>query len=559
MFCFAYASTNWNYDSLKTGKLLPTPDGKLFYTAPQKPRSDSFVIENEAEILILEGVVANASRLITELGLQSLPDLIGRCIGQNSLLAKLHGQFFIARYDKILREFKVFGNVTQSVRIYFYDQDGIFIVSDKIRTIVKLLLDNGIRCSVDELGARMLLSYRHMLENYTTIRQIKNIGWAGALCYRDGKLSHSRYLKWKPETIQRTAKQTYSDLTDIFSSSVQDVLNSDGDRKHLAFLSGGLDSRMTVYTTHKLGCRDLTVLNFSDPGYLDETTSKAIADELSYKLIFHSLANGDYLKSVEDNLVYNEGQISTYAAAHLYSGIRSLDLNPFGTIQSGLFGELIKGFCLHAKQHSKADPLASLYSKTKFSGWSPQLSAIAENYPNQEQFFLCNVGFNGMINGDLACYQLSHSLSPYLDPTFIQYTLSIDPALRYQNRCQINWMKTHYPQAAKHNWDQINAPVSLPFWLIRARFLMRWGGNRIKRQLTNQPSRLSMIPHDYWWQQNPGLRKNFHDNITRLSGVKQSFSKELQRDLNAMLASSVFSDRYSAYSLLQSCEYLLVT
>lgn len=559
MFCFASAAQNWNYDSLKTGKELPAETGKLFYTAPQKPKSDSFVLETEREILILEGVVANAARLINSLALSSLPELIRHCTQQPSVLAQLHGQFFIVRYDKITKELQVFGNVTKSVRLYFYDHDGIFIIADKLRTITKLLADNGIKSAVDELGARMLLSYRHLLEDFTTIQNIKQLGSAGYLFFQNGKVSHGKYLVWKPETVQRSANQTYRDLSEIIRTSVKDVLTWDGESRHLAFLSGGLDSRLTVYTAHKLGFKDLTCLNFSNPGYLDQRTASAIAKELNYKLIFHSLAGGNYLKTVGENLVYNEGQIATYAAAHLYSGIRSLDLSPFGIIQSGLFGELIKGFCLQGPQHSPADPLAIVYSKKMLSGWGSELSAISKNYPNHEQFLLSNLGFNGMINGDLACYQLTHSLSPYLDPTFIQYALSIDPALRFHNRCQINWMQMHYPRAARHNWDQINAPVSLPFPLIRALFYLRWGVNRVKRQLTHKPNQLSMIPHDLWWQENAELRESFYSELARLDEIKQHFSKELQADLELMLSSPTFSDRYSALSLLQGCDYLLVT
>ena len=133
--------------------------GKLYYKAPEKHLSDSFVEQRGDELLILEGIIANGKRLVNAYAAQDLKDLLWQATKDTSILGKLHGYFFAARYNVVSGEFRIFTGPASSVRLYYYHQGDTIIVADKIKTIVDVLAASGVQCSVSDLGARMILSY----------------------------------------------------------------------------------------------------------------------------------------------------------------------------------------------------------------------------------------------------------------------------------------------------------------------------------------------------------------------------------------------------------------
>jgi 7-cyano-7-deazaguanine synthase in queuosine biosynthesis len=101
-------------------------------------------------------------------------------------------------------------------------------------------------------------------------------------------------------------------------------------RQHLAFLSGGLDSRMGLYAAAKEGFKDIHCLNFSQRGYPDQTIAARICEELGCELHYKALDGGDYLLRLEDNASYNDAQIILHGSEHLYQAIRSRILSVLG-------------------------------------------------------------------------------------------------------------------------------------------------------------------------------------------------------------------------------------
>jgi asparagine synthase (glutamine-hydrolysing) len=553
MFCFIGGSAEIQLSSI--GKIPELIPGKLYYQAPEKHQADSFIARRSSETLILEGILANASSLVTKYAAKNLEDLLWAALSDHSILSRLHGQYMLLHYNAQSGAFEAFTNVSNTVRLFYYHQNGMLIVSDKIRTIVRVLAEQGITVAIDELGARMILSYGYMLEGYTTIAGIHQVCSAGKLEYKDRSLKVSQYFSWNPDIVIRPKRQIHKELTELLSAAVQSAFARDEDLPHLAFLSGGLDSRLVVYTAVQLGFRDMLTLNFSEPGYLDATIANAIARELSLQLKFFSLAGGEYLLHLPENLAYHEGQNVLHGAAHLYRAIAELDTKNFGILHSGQIGDVIKGSYLSAAGHTPVNLHAAAYSTTIMSGYLEELKFIRDWYPNHEMFVLYNRGLNGMINGDLACYHKTHSLSPFLDPAFMQYAISIDPAYRYGSHCYLDWMKHSYPSAARHKWEKTGAPASDPYWLVKLKYNLWRGSDKLVRMITKRPNRLNMNPFDYWWQTNPDLREYIATEFESLANTRRAFSKELWDDLQILRQSPSFSERLQAYTLLKSTQY----
>lgn len=331
----------------------------------------------------------------------------------------------------------------------------------------------------------------------------------------------------------------------------------DEQKQHLAFLSGGLDSRVVVYTAHKLGYRDFETLTFSEPNYLDHKIAKDIAKELDLKMHFYSLGEGKYLLNLPENLAYNEGQIILHGSAHLYNAIRSLPLEDYGVLHSGQLGDMLKGCFLQANRHTPVNLETTAHSAHILSSFASQLNSIRDRYPHHEAFSFYNRGLNSVINGDLASYKDSYSLSPFLDPEFMQYILNLDPALRLDNRLFLKWMKHSFATAAKHKWERTGTKASAPFLIVKLNHIRLRGSAKFKIMFSKKPNRRNMNPFDYWWQSNPDLRKHFEQQRALLEELKPLMDTELYHEMLMLANSQNFSKKMQAYSLVFSSLYLM--
>lgn len=555
MFCLLQMPPDpGNIPCPKSAELVP---GKLYHQAPEKNISDSFTEQRGDEILILEGIIANGKRLRDAYAVQDLKELFWQAMQDNSILGKLHGQFFVACYNVVSGDFKVFTNSGNTVRLYYYHQRDTIIVSDKIKLIVDILAGKGIQCSVSDLGARMMLSYGYMLEGFTTIKEVRQLPSASCLSYEGGALDESRYFSWNFDVLHQATHKSFRELSQLFTIAVSDAFARDEDYEHLAFLSGGLDSRLVVYAAHKSGYKGFSVLNFSEPGYLDATIAEDIARELKLKLHFFSLEGGEYLYDIKQNLRYHEGQIVLHGAAHLYGALQSLPLEHYGILHSGQVGDIMKGSYLATRGHSPVNLVAAAYSTQLLQSFASELDFVRDKYPNHEAFVFYNRALNGMTNGDLASYQFSHSISAFMEPEFMQYAMNLDPAGRYDSRAYLAWMKYSFPVAARHTWEKTGARASDPFWLVKLKYNAWRGSDKIKRMITGQPNRLNMNPFDYWWQSNGELRRHLNQEFTCLQQAALYLDKDLQADMAQLQASHSLSEKLQAYTLARSVLYLL--
>jgi asparagine synthase (glutamine-hydrolysing) len=530
--------------------------GSLFYQKPQKQIQDSFVTQREDQIIIFEGIVANSQDLLNRYACADIPALIGQALLKPALLAEMHGQFRLISYNRKSREINAFNNISNNCRLYYYHDGERFVLGDSIRVIMRVLLHNGIKASINPVGARMLLSYGYMLEGFSTIDKIQSLPAAGHLRYRAKQLRVERYHHFNSKILYRNTEEATRQLDQLFCHAVKNAFAKDTPGRHLAFLSGGLDSRMTVMCAHDKGIQEFNVLTFSEPGYLEAKIAEEIARDLKLNYHFYSLENGDYLKGLAQNTVYNDGQIILHGASHLFGALKDMNLNGIGIIHSGQIGAIMQGNFLSEPRHSHPDISAAAYSTRILASILPQIKELEQNYATQELLLLHNRGFNAAINGDLACAEYAYSLSPFLDPAFLQYGLNTDPALRYRTGLFLNWMSTCHPQAANYRWEKTGARPSDPRWLAKLTHYCWRGSNKIKLKLLGKANRLSMNPFDYWWSSNPGLQAILKQEFGVIEEVSCLLDKELKQDLYIMKNSPSLSEKLQAYSLAKGLQYL---
>ena len=380
------------------------------------------------------------------------------------MFAGFHGQFNGIAYTSENDTMTAATNVANTMRIYYFQDYDTVIVASSIKLITIALKYLKKKLTVDEIGARMILSYGFTLADYTTISGIKQLGAGNYIQVAGDNLSVISYQKYNNEPLHHNEGEAVEELERLFLRSVQAGYEKDLEkgRKHIAFLSGGLDSRIGMWAAYKQGYRDLECLNFSQPGYADEVIARKICKDLGLKLHFFSLDQGKYLLNLEENLVYNDGQIILHGAAHPFRAIQDLDLDKYGILHSGQIGDLILGSNLDRITPKPVDLNGGAYSLRLLDSIRTDIAKVGDLYPNHEIYTMYNRCFNAAINGDYASATLGQSVSPFMDPEFAQYGMNISAKLRYHNKLYIAWFKRHYPQAARYRWEKSGSNLYTP-------------------------------------------------------------------------------------------------
>ncbi|HOA29101.1 MAG TPA: hypothetical protein PKL34_03615, partial [Candidatus Cloacimonadota bacterium] len=128
--------------------------------------------------------------------------------------------------------------------------------------------------------------------------------------------------------------------------------------------------------------------------------------------------------------------------------------------------------------------------------------------------------------------------------------------IRIGTKLFFQWINSCHPRAGKHVWEKTSARPSAPRWLVKSKYYLWRGSNKIKCKLTGEPTRLSMNPFDYWWKTNPALQAIIKNDMTCVEEILPSLDPELAKDLLCMSQSSSFSERLQAYSLARGLQYL---
>ena len=180
--------------------------------------------------------------------------------------------------------------------------------------------NNNIKYTFDKIGAYFLLTYGYMLEDYTLFKEIK-------------KLNAGKYIKIKNDNFEihtyfevdntpdntLTEEEIIENVDKLFRNAVKLEFEKDKEYgyKHVASLSGGLDSRMTTWVAHELGYWEQLNVTFSQTDYLDETIAKSIARDLKHEWLFKALDNGNYLKNIDEMIEINFGICLYSGNAHV--------------------------------------------------------------------------------------------------------------------------------------------------------------------------------------------------------------------------------------------------
>lgn len=528
---FCNSSIEENYDDMLLGAV--TVHGwDVQRQTYRRFLEDKTLYADEKCCFVLEGVILNKSELCERYAVASIVDLVHEMrLNEGECFFKaFRGSFSGAYYDVSDATWTIWTNHYGNSTIFYYASQGNVCVGSNYWEVLRATKAQT-KVSVDECAIISMLTYGGMNYDQTYTREIKRllpghylrISSTGECCVREyWHFSHDVY-----NLSNASESEIISGLDRRFRKAVDRQFSKDAEYgyRHLAGLSGGLDSRMITWVARDLGYSDIVNYTFGQAGCLDEIIAKKLATDLGNQFIFMPLDDAGFLKDLDEIIQLNFGLTVYSGTTGQRRFLSILDIDSFGLIHCGTLGDVVIGSYLDKPSESLPINVGGLYSPML----KEDASAITDfsRYEDQDEYLLSTRGFLTIATSELVLRGFSDVASPFLDLDVFEYCMSIPLEYRCRHRIYKEWILNYYPEAADYVWEKCGAPLSAGrtmTWLLSKYRTVRVLGARGVisevlrrlglRKLEYTPVRGGMNPFDLWLADHPNLK-------TYLDGVYQ--------------------------------------
>lgn len=456
---------------------LSANDWKVFRLTFDHFLNDKTLFEDDDCALVLEGVILNKIELYDQYSVSSVEELVKVMYSKKGerFFSAFRGSFSGALYDKRISQWLIWTNhYGDNAVFYFVDQDRIAVSSNFIE-LVKAFNSFG-SLHVDEHAIASMQSTGFMSDEVTYAQEIKRLLPGHYIRISNGEFRIDQYWRVSHNAYD-LSHASEDELIDLIDQSFRRAVDREfaKDReygyRHLAELSGGLDSRMVTWVAHDLGYTDVLNITFSQANYLDELIAKQIASELNNPCMAMPLDDAGFLFDLEKIIQLNYGLTLAFGTTGVYRFLDSLDMSKYGVVHTGAAGDAILGSFLHNPSESKPVHEAGRY--TRLMDDDPESHCDLSRFTDQEEYMMSTRAFLGAVTSHLVTRGFSDIGSPFLDVDFFDLCMSISPEYRCGHRIYKAWILKKYPHAADFVWEKLGTKIDAPEIAVRARGLAR--------------------------------------------------------------------------------------
>ena len=564
----------------RTNLVINKMEGKGFQIERRvvnKFMNDRLFAETDKYIVVVEGVVVNNHDLMAQYQSAAWLDCVAKMYEQegDAFFNTFRGSFSGLFYDKAQDKWLIYTNQIGDKQVFVYRTPDGYLFASEIGFIADMCKFNDLPLTFDKTGAYMALTFGFCIEDKTLIQEVTKLCAGHYFKLQHGKLEDIQYHRFTNKPKQMTLAEAVEEIDKYFRQAIKRAFEKDKEYgyKHIASLSGGLDSRMTVWVAHQMGYIDQLNITYSQSGYLDFSIAQKIATDLHHDWLFSPLDGGDciYKTKFMTEITYGSGMM----LGHGYFLENVINYEPYGIFHTGQLGDVILGTYLNDIEYGQKPEITD-------GAYSQELSKRLEyyrfkyDYQDKEIFMMYNRGFCGINQGLLTYQENTESYSPFTDVDFFEFAYSIPLELRYNHKIYIEWILTKYPEAAEYIWEKIRARIqrveyhkertmnvfgyevphySEPSFKPYLRGFIR---RRLGLQKKNHTktitiaSKYNMNPVDYWYNTNSLLRdfmKAFWMEKNHLIDDQQ-----LKEDMTHLFEDCVLYDKLQCLSVLSAMQ-----
>lgn len=546
--------------------------------------NDRLFYEDDAFVVVVEGVVLNNHELVLKYRADGWKDCVKRMYRQSgeAFFNEFRGSFSGLLFDKALHKWLIFTDHVGDKQIFYSKTQDGYLIGSEMGFIVETRKLNELPVSIDEVGCYMSLTQGFCIEDRTLVSEVRKLFPGHYLRIDNVGIEERQYHHFNNTPNEDLTLDDAIDGIDVlFRQALKRAFDKDCEYgfRHIACLSGGLDSRMTVWVGDQLGYSDQLNLTYSQSGYLDFSVAQQIATDLHHDWLFKPLDGGDCIKDIDDVSRITYGSANFLGLAHGRSMENLINYDSFGVIHTGQLGDVIIGSYLNKLEgNANYSIVDGAYSQEVIDfllGYKERYS-----YENKEVFIMYNRGFCGIGQGLLTFQENSESYSPFMDVDFFEFCYSIPLKWRLNHKIYFDWILNKYPGAADYVWEHTGKKISsfeniehkylqiagkripafgdpgFPAWLKGS--ILRRLGLRKKGQKAGSvvmSSNFSMNPVDYWYRTNPRL-KAFMDEYWEVNHQLIPEGR-LRDDMMHLYKDCVVNEKLQSLSVLSAMKLIL--
>lgn len=509
----------------------------------------------ERYITILEGVLLNKKSLFSQYHVSSVADLMEKMYEKEgeTFFSSFRGSFSGAIYSRQQKTWIIFTNHVGDKHIYYYGSQNFFAAGSQVNYIADVCRAANRRLSFNEQSAYKLLTFAFMDNSDTLANEIKRLAPGHYLrCDNHGTVC-LKYFTFHKNT-DKYAGLCEDELCEIVDSKFKKAVASEYDKddeygySHLADISGGLDSRMAMWVAHELEeDRHIYLKTYGGAGCLDEMISKEVAIKWKDELFVKPQNDASFLYDADIMTEMTNGVVLYSASTGMHRTLRQLNPGMFGLNHMGQLGDVILGSYINDIR--RMNVCTGRYSEKL----ADRLACSAEkDYDDHELYLLYTRGFRGILGTQPMISNFFEPVSPFLDVDFFQTCLDIPLEYRVGHRLYKKWIRKKYAQAADIKWEKMNAKISDSDIKLKMINVSKRIENKMERMLKVPPkyTRHGMNPLDYWYHQNPSIRKFFDEYFWKgRELIGDLASPGLYDDLTALFESGSVIEKTMAMTL----------
>lgn len=528
---------------------------------------DKLFEEDEDIILITEGVFLNKKALSGE---RSWFDTVKEMVLSNELgyFDYFRGNFAGAHYNKKSGKWVVYTDVFSTKPVYYYQNGCNWIIASDIHYITNVLQKLEICYNPDLDAAYDILSYGFMVSDTTLVKDIKKLPYGCYIIIDDGKFDIIRYFDFSycDCKCEMTENEIIDRIDELFQEAVKLEFEKDKEYgyEHITTLSGGLDSRMVVWTAAEMGYSMLNI-TFGQSDCMDEKIAKQVARRLKTQFMTNALDNGDMLIAYEPVVWMNAGQSLYYGIAHNYLTLQKINFDNYGLLHTGDLGDAVVGVLSYGNEGNFPGAYSvKLANKTK---------NLWDKKENIEKFKMRTRGFMGVAASKAVSENFVYCISPFLYRDFFVFCLEKIPFdIRKKHYIYEKWVITKHKEAAKiplqrYNGGLMTEGVFLQTFRkikrIGVKTLLYWILYKVHiiTELSRKTVKTSMNPIDMWYEENKNIRENmdacFYQSLEKLI-FKEIIDDTFLKDIKMLYNNGTTGEKTQAITVVKAFEQLFI-
>ncbi len=517
------------------------------------PQDEVFLSDGE-RISFLDGYIYNKEAFICPEGYHDWQRSFALSLGKDvaAHLEKMRGAFCGYSYERETGDVIIYTDQVSNKALYYYVEGDKWMISNYVALIVRVLRANRITCHFNPTAARYMLTYGYMLDDSTFVTQIRRLlpGHYGKIS--DGRVGLFKYYEIPCDEEQMSEKEAVEQIDSAFRQAIVREFTKDREYgyRHLVDLSGGLDSRMVTWAAHELGFREQVNIAYSRLDYLDQKISAQVAMALKHEYLYKAMDDLTWMYDVDEMTCKNNGAAVCLGMTGGNRLLRMLDKETFGIEHTGMVGDAIVSTFYHDKNLNNQSPVFGLNQYSNFLQYSFD-EKILTQYKKQEIFAVVTRGLLGAQSSYMIRQNYLETGSPFLDVDFLAAVMAVPFAYRKNHHIYLKWIADKYPEAADFIWEKWGVkPRESEIFKRKIKTTGKLAAGYLQK-VSHKPSRSSMNPMDYWYQNDMDVRK-YVETMYKERIADDSLPEDLRHDMKLLFTAGNFTEKTQVLTVLSA-------